>query len=248
MEMKIEVWSDFVCPFCYIGKRRLEIALNKFENKDEVEVEFKSFELDPAAKMKYDESIHEIIAKKYGITAEQAKESNNQIILQAKAVGLNYNFDDIIPTNTFDAHRLSHYAKAEGKMNELSERILKAYFEDSLNISDHKVLAKLAGESGLDREKALKVLKSEQYVEDVRLDEHSASKHGVRGVPYFIFNDKYVVSGAQSPEVFIDMLKRVKKEESALQDTETLSIEQWQQDQDDKAVNTGKCSDGECRI
>ena len=156
--MKIEVWSDFVCPFCYIGKRRLEIALNKFEHKDEVELVFKSFELDPSSKKKFDENIHEIIAKKYGISVEQAKASNNQIVEQAKAIDLNYNFDDLIPTNTFDAHRLSHYAKTDGKMNELSERLLKAYFVDSLNISDHKVLANLAGEVGLDSEEALKIL------------------------------------------------------------------------------------------
>jgi predicted DsbA family dithiol-disulfide isomerase len=139
--MKIEVWSDFVCPFCYIGKRRLEIALEKFEHKDEVELVFKSFELDPSAKKKSDANIHEIIAKKYGISVEQAKASNNQIVAQAKAIGLNYNFEDLIRTNSFDAHRIVYYAKTEGKMNELVERILKAYFVDSLNISDHKVLA-----------------------------------------------------------------------------------------------------------
>ena len=161
--MKIEIWSDFVCPFCYIGKRRLESALNQFEYKDEIELVFRSFELDPNSKKKYDENIHEIIAKKYGISVEQAKASNNQIVAQAKDLGLNYNFDDLIPTNTFDAHRLSHYAKTEGKMKELSERILKAYFVDSLNISDHKVLAKLAGEVGLNSDKALKVLESDKY-------------------------------------------------------------------------------------
>jgi len=150
--MKIEVWSDFVCPFCYIGKRRLEIALEKFEYKDEVELVFKSFELDPSSKKKFDENIHEIIAKKYGIPVEQAKASNNQIVDQAKAIGLNYNFDALIPTNTFDAHRVVQYAKTEGKTNELSERILKAYFIDSLNISDQKVLARLAYEVGLNSE------------------------------------------------------------------------------------------------
>ena len=161
--MKIEVWSDFVCPFCYIGKRRLESALDQFEYKDEVELIFRSFELDPNSKKKFDENIYEIIAKKYGISVEQSKASNDQIVAQAKVLGLNYNFDDLIPTNTFDAHRLSHYAKTEGKANELSERILKAYFVDSLNISDYKILASLAGEVGLDSDEALKVLDSDQY-------------------------------------------------------------------------------------
>lgn len=113
--MKIEVWSDFMCPFCYMGKRRLEIALNKFEHKNEVELVFRSFELDLAAKKKFDGNIHEIIAKKYGISVEQAKASNNQIVEQAKAIGLDYNFDNLIPTNTFDAHRITHYAKQKEK-------------------------------------------------------------------------------------------------------------------------------------
>ena len=243
--MKIEIWSDFVCPFCYIGKRRLESALNQFEYKDEVELIFKSFELDPNAKKKFDGNIHEIIARKYGISIEQAKASNNQIIEQAKAIGLNYNFDNLIPTNTFDAHRLSHYAKAEGKANELSERILKAYFVDSLNISDHKTLASLAGEVGLDSNEALKVLASDKYGAEVRRDEENASRFGITGVPYFIFNDKYAVSGAQPPEVFLDVLEKVKKEEASPEIIELLSEDMVQ---DNENSNLGNCSDGKCEI
>lgn len=211
--MKIEIWSDFACPFCYIGKRKLEIALNKFQYKDEVELVFRSFELNKESKKKYDGNLNEIISKKYGITLEQAQISNNQIIQQAKEVGLNYNFDNIIPTNTFDAHRLSHYAKAKGKMKELIERILKAYFEEALNISDHKVLANLAGEVGLDRDEAGSVLASDRYEEDVRKDEQMASELKITGVPYFIFNNQYVVSGAQSPDLFLEVLEKVKKED-----------------------------------
>ena len=214
--MKIEVWSDFVCPFCYIGKRRLEIALEKFEHKDEVELVFKSFELDPSSKKKFDENIHEIIAKKYGIPVEQAKASNNQLVAQAKALGLNYNFDDLIPTNTFDAHRVVHYAKTEGKVNELAERIFKAYFVDSLNISDHKVLASLAHEVGLNSEKALSILESNQYGEEVRKDEETALKLRISGVPYFLINNKYVVSGAQTPELFLEALEKAREEEYKL--------------------------------
>ena len=243
--MKIEVWSDYVCPFCYIGKRRLEIALNKFENKDEVELVFKSFELDPSAKKKYKENIHEIIAKKYGISVEQAKSSNNQIVEQAKAIDLNYNFDDLIPTNTFDAHRLSHYAKTEGKMNELSERLLKAYFVDSLNISDHNVLANLAGEVGLNSEEALKILESDKYGDEVRKDEESASKLRISGVPYFVFNNKYSVSGAQPPELFLELLEKVRKEEISEAVTEFLPEDK---EQDNGDSNAGNCSDGKCKI
>ncbi|OOM74307.1 DSBA-like thioredoxin domain protein [Clostridium puniceum] len=243
--MKIEIWSDFVCPFCYIGKRRLEIALNKFEYKDEVKLVFKSFELDPSSKKKFDKNIHEIIAKKYGISVEQAKASNNQIIEQAKAVDLNYDFDDLIPTNTFDAHRLSHYAKTEGKMNELSERLLKAYFVDSLNISDYKVLANLAGEVGLNSDEALKILESGQYGAEVRKDEESASKLRINGVPYFVFNNKYSVSGAQPSELFLEMLEKIKKEELSEAATEFLS-ENKSEDNEDS--NAGNCSDGKCKI
>ncbi|MDF2881427.1 MAG: disulfide bond formation protein DsbA [Clostridiaceae bacterium] len=243
--MKIEVWSDFVCPFCYIGKRRLETALNNFEHKDEVELVFKSFELDPSAKKKYGENINELIAQKYGITVEKAKESNDQLVEQAKAVGLKYNFDDLIPTNSFDAHRLAHYAKSEGKMNELAERIFKGYFVDSLNISDDKVLAALAGEVGLDSEKALRILESDQYSAEVRNDEESASKFRVGGVPYFVFDNKYAVSGAQPTDLFLDVLNKVKKEELSSPVIELVTKEK---DQDKETSNSGNCSDGKCRI
>jgi predicted DsbA family dithiol-disulfide isomerase len=238
--MKIEVWSDFVCPFCYIGKRRLEMALDKFEHKDKVELVFKSFELDPSAKKKYDENIHELIAKKYEIPLEQAKALNAQIVDQAKDVDLSYNFDDLIPTNTFDAHRLSHYAKTEGKMNELSERFLKAYFVDSLNISDHKVLASLADQVGLNRDEALRVLESDQYGADVRKDEETASKLKITGVPYFVFNNKYAISGAQPVELFLEVLEKAKEEESSAQVIDILS--------EDKVSNSGICFDGKCEI
>lgn len=233
--MKIEIWSDFVCPFCYIGKRRLELALDKFKYESDIEIVFRSFELDPNAKKQYKESIHEIISKKYSIPLEQAKASNNQLVEQAKELGLNYNFDDLKPTNTFDAHRLVHYAKAEGKMNELTERLLKAYFVDSLNLSDHTILAKLASEVGLDDNKALTILESDKYTTDVRDDEELASNIGVTGVPFFVFNNKYAVSGAQPPELFLEVLEKVKNE--------TLTIESQAIDS-----NQDTCSDGKCSI
>lgn len=241
-KIKIEVWSDFVCPFCYIGKRRLETALDKFEYRDEVELEFRSYELDPSAKKKYNENIHQIIAKKYGITAEKAKKSNEQIVAQAKELGLNYNFDDLIPTNTFDAHRLAHYAKSEGKMNELTERILKAYFVDSLNISDHNVLGRLAGEVGIDTQKALEVLKFDLYTSEVREDEEDASKLKISGVPYFVINSKYSINGAQPAELFLEILEKVKNEELSEQGVNSSSEDRRQDS------NSGKCSNGVCQI
>jgi predicted DsbA family dithiol-disulfide isomerase len=164
-------------------------------------------------------------------------------VSQAKAIGLNYNFDDLIPTNTFDAHRVSHYAKTEGKMNEISERLLKAYFVDSLNISDHKVLANLAGEVGLNSDKTLSILESDQYGAAVRKDEESASNLRISGVPYFIFNNKYAVSGAQPSESFLEVLKKVREEELSSPVIEFLSKEQ-----DNETSNPGNCSDGKCKI
>lgn len=209
--MKIEIWSDFVCPFCYIGKKHLELALEKFESDEPIEIIYKSFELNPQAKKKYENNIHEIIADKYGLTVAQAKSSNDRIVAQAKSIGLNYNFDDLKPTNTFDAHRLSHFAKANGKMAEFTERVLKAYFVDSLVISDHVTLADLAEEVGLSREKALEVLVSDQYSDEVRRDEQDAVARRITGVPYFVFDDSYEISGAQPPEVFTKVLNNKTK-------------------------------------
>lgn len=208
--MKIEVWSDFVCPFCYIGKRHLEMALENYENRNEVEVIFKSFELSPNAKKKYEGNIHEIIAAKYGISLEQATANNNRIVAQAKSIGLNYNFDTLMPTNTFDAHRLLHFAKVKGNMDVLAEQIFKAYFVDSKDISNHEILATLALEVGMDKNEAIGVLNSGQFTDEVRADERLAHENNISSVPHFIINGQYVVSGAQPPEVFLKILRELK--------------------------------------
>jgi predicted DsbA family dithiol-disulfide isomerase len=211
--MKIEVWYDFVCPLCYIGKRRLEIALDKFKYEDEVELVFKSFEIGAFSEKKCNDNMNEITAKKYRITLEEAKASNNYIVEKAKAVGLYFNFDELIPKNTFDAHRVLHYAKAENKMEEMAERIFKAHFVDSLNISNYIVLASLAGEVGLNSEIVISILESDQYSEEVTNDEETALRLGIEGVPYYIINNKYVVPGAQPPELFLEILEKARKDE-----------------------------------
>ncbi|GAA0604352.1 DsbA family oxidoreductase [Virgibacillus siamensis] len=211
--MKIEVWSDFVCPFCYIGKRRLEKALNEFEYKDDVNIEYKSYELDPNAEIAPGKSIHELLASKYGMSVEQAKNSNESLGQQAAELGLTYNFDTMRHTNTFDAHRLAKFADENGKGTEMTERLLKAYFTDSELISDHQTLIKLAGEMGLDTEKVTEMLKLDDYALHVRADEEQARQLGVQGVPFFVFNEKYAVSGAQPPEAFSEALEKVWEEE-----------------------------------
>lgn len=206
--MKIEVWSDFACPFCYIGKRRLEKALDLFEHRDEVEVIYRSFELDPGAPRDTESSIYELLAVKYGLSLQQAQESNQNVAQQAKADGLDYHFDTLIPTNTFDAHRLLHYAAGHGKAKEMSEHLFRAYFTDSLHIGDHEVLQKLAEETGLDGREAKVALEQGDYAEDVREDEGEARKLGIRGVPFVVIKGKFAVSGAQPVEIFQAALQR----------------------------------------
>ncbi|MEH7158884.1 DsbA family oxidoreductase [Neobacillus drentensis] len=236
--MKIEVWSDYVCPFCYIGKRRLEMALDQFPHKDQVEVEFKSFELDPNTPKNIGQNIHEVLAQKYGMSVEKAKEANQGVGQQAATVGLTFNFDEMKPTNTFDAHRLAKYAQTQGKEAVVSEKLLHAYFTESKHIGEFETLAEIAEASGLDRQEVLKVLNDKNaYAIDVRQDESLAQQYGVRGVPYFVINQKYAISGAQPMETFIGALQKVWEEESPKPVLQDLSTEE-----------DVSCADGNCVI
>lgn len=237
--MKIDVWSDFVCPFCYIGKRRLEIALEQFPYKDQVKVEFKSFELDPNSPTFNGTGINEILAAKYGMSIEEAIRANVGVGQQAATVGLTFNFDEMKPTNTFDAHRLAKYAKVHGKEREITEKLLYGYFSESNNLSDQETLLNIAEEVGLERQATLEVLQDKKaYANDVRLDERIAQQYGVRGVPYFVINQKYAISGAQPIETFIRALEQVWKE-SASNDLQDISSE---------STEDSSCIDGNCMI
>ena len=211
--LKVEIWSDFSCPFCYIGKHKFQKALRQFENQDHVQVEFKSFELDPCASKNPGKSIHELLAEKYNMTVEKAMEMNANVAKQAEEVGLTFHFSTIQPTNTFEAHRLAKYATANGKGMAMNERLFKAYFTDSENISDKDTLKNLAEEVGLDQTEVMNVLDSNDYISMVKKDENQAKQIGVTGVPFFVFNEKYAVSGAQSVQTFIDVLEQVWREE-----------------------------------
>lgn len=228
--MKVEIWSDFACPFCYIGKRRFEEAAAQFDGN--IEIEFRSYELDPHAPVKSGESVHSALAKKYGMTVESAKAMNDRMTEQAKEAGLVYNMDTIVLANTHDAHRLSHFAKEKGRMNEFTERVLRAYFTESEHIADADLLAGWAEEAGLDRAEAKEVLQSGKYSDRVRADQEEARDIGIEGVPFFIFNDKYAVSGAQSVEAFKQVLDQVAADEEV-----TAGKTEWCQDDD--------CTDGE---
>lgn len=211
--MKIEIWSDMVCPFCYIGKRKLEEALKELPYRSEVQIQFRSFELDPDAPVNVDHDLNDALAAKFGISREQAKAMNDNVSEQARAVGLHYNLDRAVPTNTFDAHRLTQFAAQHGKMAEMTERLFQAYFSEGLHIGDHDTLVKLAGEVGLNESEARQVLESDQYTNEVRADEQEARQIGVQGVPFFVINRKYAVSGAQPVEVFVKALEQAHSEE-----------------------------------
>lgn len=213
--MKIEVWSDFVCPFCYLGKRNLEHALAQFPEQDMVEIVYRSFELDPSYPLYAGKDIHELLSLKYGMSKEDARKANEQIGREATKVGLDFHFDEMKYTNTFDAHRLAKYAKTVGKENQLIEKIYYAYFTESKLISDHETLTQISESVGLDREIVMDILQDKsKYENDVRVDENIARQMGVSGVPFILINQKYSISGAQPTEVFIDTIRTAWQDES----------------------------------
>ena len=199
--MKVEIWSDVVCPWCYIGKRRFETALDRFEHRGDVEVEYRSFELNPNAQAQEPGNSEEALARKYGLSLEQARGLNARVVDAAAGEGLQYRLDIAKRGNTFDAHRLLHLAAAGGKQAALKERLMAAYFVEGRAIGDRDTLVELAGQVGLDPERARVALDSGEFADDVRADEREAAELGITGVPFFVINRRYGVSGAQSPEV-----------------------------------------------
>ncbi|MED4127744.1 DsbA family protein [Shouchella miscanthi] len=227
--MKVEIWSDVACPFCYIGKRKFEQALDEFDQP--VDVTFKSFQLDPSAPQHSTESMVTVLAKKYNVPVEKAKEMNSQVTAQAKEVGLNYHLESVRVVNTMDAHRLSHLAKEKGKMGEVMEALLDAHFVQGRYVGDRETLIAIAETAGIGKEEVNAVLDSDQYKDVVMQDQAEGSQIGVQGVPFFVFNRKYAVSGAQPKEAFLQVLEKVKEE-----DASQIQI-----------VNQGDtCSDGSC--
>jgi predicted DsbA family dithiol-disulfide isomerase len=210
--MKIEVWSDYVCPFCYIGKRRLEEALAETGLGEKAEIVFKAFELDPHSPATSDETMQEVLAKKYGTSLDEAKNMTDNVAVQAKTVGLNYDFAKMTPANTFNAHRLAKLAEQEGVGTEMSERLLQAYFIENQKIGTENVLLKIAEEAGLARDRVKEVLDSDEFADNVRSDIAEAGQIGVRGVPFFVIDRKYAISGAQPAEAFAEALRKVAAE------------------------------------
>jgi predicted DsbA family dithiol-disulfide isomerase len=206
--MQVEIWSDVVCPWCYIGKRKFEAALASFEHRDEVTVDWRSYELDPGAPARRDLPMLELLQKKYSMTEEQARAANDRVTAVAAGVGLDYHLDQAAMGNTFDAHRLIHLAATHGKGDAMKERLMAAYFTEGAAVGETATLEQLAGDIGLDAGEVAAVLAGDAYAEAVRDDERQAAALGVNGVPFFVVDRAYGVSGAQDPEVILGALER----------------------------------------
>jgi predicted DsbA family dithiol-disulfide isomerase len=203
--LTVEIWSDVVCPWCYVGKRRFEKALEQFDHSDEVELRWRSFELDPQAPRERRHSSAEHLAGKYGMTVEQAEQTNAQMAALAAEEGLEYHLDRTRGGNTFSAHRLIQRALEDGLQDAMKERLMRAYFTEGEAIGDRATLFTLAGEVGVDGQAALT---DRRYADAVRADEELAARIGIRGVPYFVLDRRYGVSGAHPSELLLEALAR----------------------------------------
>ncbi|MDM5317221.1 DsbA family oxidoreductase [Fictibacillus sp. b24] len=190
-----------------MGKKRLEDAIKQIDHP--IEVTYRCFELDPTLERDVKENIYEKLAKKYGMSLDTAKANTQNMVQTAKQVGLDFQFDTMILTNTFDAHRVTMFAKKHGKMKEMTERILHAYFTESKHIGDHETLTELAAEVGLNRDEVARMLASDEMADVVRADEQTGQQLGITGVPFFLLNKKYALTGAQPTEVFVQALNKV---------------------------------------
>jgi predicted DsbA family dithiol-disulfide isomerase len=228
--MKVEIWSDVMCPFCYIGKRRFEKALEQFPAKDSIEVDWKSYQLNPSMKTEPGKNINQYLSEVKGWSLAQAKQANDYVTRLAKEVGLIYDFDKAVVANSFDAHRLVQLAKVNDKGDAMEEQLFKAYFTNGKNIAEHNTLIQLAKAIGLEERAVKRVLSSDEYADAVERDIFEAHQIGVRGVPYFVLNDRYELSGAQATETFLGALNKAwgewEKERPAWQDlnTDTAAI------------------------
>lgn len=213
--MRVEIWSDIACPWCYVGKRRFESALRQFEHAGDVDVVWRSFELDPNAPRTHSESQDELLAKKYGMPVERARQMNERMTGEAQKEGLSFHLNRVRVGNTFDAHRLVHLAAAAGKAEPMKERLMHAYFTDGDAVGDPATLARLADEVGLDPAQVSETLASNAYAADVRSDEARARAFGISGVPFFAIDERYGVSGAQTADVLLGALRQAYEEARA---------------------------------
>lgn len=216
--MRIDIWSDIVCPFCLIGKRHLELALERFEHADDVEIVWHSFELDPNLEAVSDLSLVEKIAGKYGMSLAESQRSQENVAARAAEVGLQFNWQKARFGNTFDAHRLVHLAAAHGLATNAQERLMRAYFTEGVAVGDRAELQRLGEEIGLAADELRGVLAGDAYAEQVRADETAAAELGISGVPFFVLDGKYAISGAEPVELFEQALAQAWNENHGADD------------------------------
>lgn len=204
--MKVEIWSDVMCPFCYIGKNNFEEALEQLPFKDEVEVEWKSFQLDPTLSTEETQTTFDYFREKKGFPEAQARQMITQVTEMGENSGIEFNFNRVLITGTFPAHKLLHLAKKYRKSSEMEEALFTAHFTEGRNVADFDTLTALAVSVGIDKEEAGQVLNSAEFDDKIRRDIQEARDHGVSGVPFFILDGKYAVSGAQPAEAFREAL------------------------------------------
>ena len=212
MSIHIEIWSDLVCPFCFIGKRNLEAALAQFDGRDQVKITWKSFELDPSPEREPGKDLNERLAEKYGQSLEWAKETTAQVTQAAAAAGLTFHLERAVPANTFDAHRLAHLAARHGRGDAAEERLMTAYFTEGKNLADPATLTALAAELELPRSEVDALLAGDVFSDEVRRDEEEAAGSGINAVPFFVLNRKYAVRGAQPVPTFLSALHLVEQD------------------------------------
>jgi predicted DsbA family dithiol-disulfide isomerase len=209
--MKVEIWSDVICPWCYIGKRRFEQALALFDGRDDVEVEWRSFELDPGSPAE-PQPLADRLAQKFNVSHDEAVTMNERMTETASGVGLQFRLDVAQSGNTFDAHRLIHLAAAHGLQGAMKEQLMEGYFSEGRAISDRDTLVELAARAGLDADEARAMLESDRFTAEVREDERLATGFGISGVPFFVLDRHYGVSGAQPVEVMLETLQQAAAE------------------------------------
>ncbi|UVI37378.1 DsbA family oxidoreductase [Brevibacterium spongiae] len=214
--MKIEIWSDIACPWCFIGKRRFEAALDGFDHKNEVDVQWRSFQLDPSLPDHFDGTETEYLSQMKGMPTEQVRQMFDHVTEQAAGVGLSYDFDAVVVANSFTAHRFLHFAKTQGVMSEAKEALLSGHFEKGRDIGDIAYLSEVSSELGLDAAEVRRVLDSEEFSAEVRADISEAHSLGANGVPFFVIDRKYGISGAQPAEVFAQALDTAWEESQKL--------------------------------
>ncbi|MGJ1283512.1 DsbA family oxidoreductase [Sphingobacterium spiritivorum] len=207
-KMQVEIWSDIMCPFCYIGKRNFEGALSKFANSENIEIIWKSFQLDPTLPEKEEFDHIQYLVQRKGMPANQVHAMLDQVTQTAKNAGLDYDFEHVVTVNSFNAHRVIQFAKTKGLGDEIEERFFKAYFTEGKDIADRKVLSALGQEIGLTEDDIEQALSNDEYAYRVTQDIQEAQSIGVRGVPFFVFDRKYAVSGAQPTQAFADTLNK----------------------------------------